>query len=190
MILLLFATPPENPFDVTLSKGVVTPYRGMLLLLAGMGARAAERLEEALVTHPEVTGVLEFGGGAAVSGAEVGTHYTTARVFSTGGVPTGALSPVPGLPRAATVCGEEIYRGGGFAWSAAAGMPLLYTMETLFLRDVCQRRNLPFRSIRLATDDGRGDIARNYRSVLTATRSETARLIDEAVTHFTPERAG
>jgi hypothetical protein len=162
----------------------------MLLLLAGMGGRAAERLEEALAAHPEVTGVLEFGGAAAVHDAEVGTHYTAARIFSTGGVPTGALAPVPGLPRAAAVCAEEIYRGGGFAWSAAAGQPLLYTMETLFLREVCRRRDLPFRSIRLVTDDGRGDIRGRYQAVLAAARSVTAELIGETVRHFVTDRSG
>ncbi len=190
MILVVFATPPENPFDVRLEKGVVTPFEGLWLLLAGIGVRAGERLEEALSAHPEVTGVLEFGGAAAVSGAEVGTHYAIARVFSTGGVPTGALAPVPGLPRAAAVCAEEIYRGGGFPWSAAAGLPLLYTMETGLLRDVCQRRDLPFRSIRIATDDGRGDIRGRYQAVLGTARNETANLIGEAVLHFAPGQIG
>ena len=190
MILVLFATPPENPFEVKLEKGVVTPYGDLLLLLAGMGARAAERLDDALTTQPQASGVIEFGGAAAVCGAEMRTHYTVTRVFTPGGVPTGPIAPVPGLPRAAAVCGDEIYRGGGFAWGAAAGLPLLYTMETGLLREVCRRREREFRSIRLATDDGRGDITKNYRSLLASSRAATARLIAEAVLHFAPERLG
>lgn len=180
MILVVFATPPENPFDVRLEKGIVATHEGKLLLLAGMGVRAAERLATALAAHPEATDVLEFGGAAAVSGAGVGEHYSIARTFFPDGVPATAISPVAGLPRAAAVCGDELYRGGGFAWSAAAGMPLLYTMETLSLHEVCRRRNLPFRSIRLVTDDGRGDLSKNYRAALAAARETTTSLIDAA----------
>ncbi|HOW52525.1 MAG TPA: hypothetical protein PLV42_10840 [bacterium] len=183
MILVVFATPPENPFDLKLEKGVVTPFGGMLLLLAGVGERGAQRLDEALVLHPEATGVIEFGGAAAVSDAVEGEHYSVIRTFSMTGEATGSLEPLAGLSRAAVTGGAEIYRGGFFAWSAAVGMPLLYTMETQSFLLVCRARRRSFKSLRLATDSGRGDLSLRYRAVLLAQRERTAWLLRQFVAH-------
>ena len=183
MKIVVFATPQENPFPVRLEKGRPEPHDGMLLLLAGVGRRAAERLDAALDAHPAARVVIEFGGAAGVADAAVGDHHTVTRLFDTGGAVVGTLPAVPGLAPAAAVCGETIYRGEAFPWGAAAGMPLLYTMETAVLHAVCRRRGLSFHSIRLVTDDGRGDIRGRYEHTLAARRDatiEVLRLFGEA----------
>lgn len=180
MILAVFATPPENPFDIALVKGIATPFGDMLLLLAGIGSHGAARIEEVLANHPEIRGVIEFGGAAGVANAPIGSHYTVTRLFSTDGNGIGSIDPVPGLPRAAATGADTVYRGDGIPWADTVGSPLLYTMETLPLFEICRRRRLPFRSIRLVTDNGVGEIARRYRTVLAAHRDETASLIRDA----------
>ncbi len=177
MMLVTFATPQENPFSRRLEKGIAAPFEGMLLLLAGVGQRAAERLEHVLTTHSKVQRVVEYGGAAAVHRAEIGCCYTVTRLFDRRGVIHTSLPAVPGLPHAAALCDDAIYRGETFPWCGAAGLPLLYTMETLFLFEACRRRDLPFFSLRLATDDGCGDIRGRYAEVLAAHRAEAAETV-------------
>ncbi len=176
-MLVVFATPHENPFPVHLEKGKECRYADMLLLLAGVGKRSAERLELALDRNGTVTKVVEYGGAAAVSGAEIGALYTVRCLFNRAGIVEGSLPTVPGLAPAAAVCAESLYRGEGFSWGAAMGLPLLYTMETAFLYGVCRRCQIPFSSIRLATDDGQGDTPRQYRQVLGEHREQAANIL-------------
>ncbi|HSA33823.1 MAG TPA: hypothetical protein P5077_08865 [bacterium] len=180
MILVTFATPPENPFDIPLVKGAATPHDDLLLVLAGIGSPGAARIDDILQSRPEIRGLLEFGGAAAVANAPIGAHYTVTRLFSTDGNGIGSIEPVPGLPRAAATGGDTVYRGDDLPWADTVGAPLLYTMETLSLFDICRRRRLPFRSIRLVTDNGVGEISRRYRTVLAAHRDENATLIRDA----------
>ncbi len=172
-MLVVFATPRENPFPVHLEKGEAVLHEGMLLLLAGIGERSAERLEQTLVRHPEVSQVIEYGGAAAVHGSEIGVCYTVTRLFDRDGGVRGTLPVVAGLVPAATVCDNALYRGETFSWAGAAGLPLLYTMETAFLAPVCRRHRIPFYSLRRATDDGRGDVRGRYERVLADSRAET-----------------
>lgn len=180
MILVTFATPPENPFDIPLVKGVATPHDDLLLLLTGIGSPGAARIEETLQDKPGIGGIIEFGGAAGIVNAPAGTHYTVTRLFSTDGNGIGSIDPVPGLPRAAATGADTVYRGDGILWADTVGSPLLYTMETLPAFELCRRRRLPFRSIRLVTDNGVGEIARRYRTVLATHRDENAALIRDA----------
>ena len=104
MILVTFATPPENPFDIPLVKGAATPHDDLLLVLTGIGSPGAARIDDILQSRPEIRGLLEFGGAAAVTNAPIGAHYTVTRLFSTDGNGIGSIEPVPGLPRASASC--------------------------------------------------------------------------------------
>lgn len=177
MILVTFATPPENPFPVSLTLGEPVPYAGMLLLLTGVGEGASERLARALDSRSPVTEVVEYGGAAAVHRAEIGRCYTVTQIVDRAGVCHETVPAVPHLPVAAVLSENRLYRGEEIPWASESPLPLLYTMETIFLCHVCRRRHIPFMSLRRATDTGQGDIRRCYEEVLAAHRAETATLL-------------
>ncbi len=176
-MLVVFATPQENPFPVHLERGRECSYEGMLLLLGGIGKRSAERLEQTLVRHPEIAQVVEYGGAATVHGAEIRSCYTVTRTFDRNGVMREVFPAVPGFVSAAAVSDDTLYRGESFSWAGAVGLPLLYTMETTFLASVCRQRHTPFYSIRRATDDGHGEVRDRYEQVLADFRTETLEML-------------
>jgi len=123
-----------------------------------MGSTGVLALGRALAEYPEIKTVCEFGTAASVSKGVVGHIYecTTFCDFN-GGIIASAQS-FTGLPTAAVTGDDRLYTGGEYDWADLLEMPLLYTMETLRFRNITLEFKKHFFSVRLVSDQGRGDI--------------------------------
>ena len=159
MNLIVFPLKHENPFPNKVPTGTVTKiHDNLMLLCSGMGSTGVLALGRALAEYPEIKTVCEFGTAASVSKGVVGHIYecTTFCDFN-GGIIASAQS-FTGLPTAAVTGDDRLYTGGEYDWADLLEMPLLYTMETLRFRNITLEFKKHFFSVRLVSDQGRGDI--------------------------------
>jgi len=157
--LIVFPLKHENPFPNKVPTGTVTKiHDNLMLLCSGMGSTGVLALGRALAEYPEIKTVCEFGTAASVSKGVVGHIYecTTFCDFN-GGIIASAQS-FTGLPTAAVTGDDRLYTGGEYDWADLLEMPLLYTMETLRFRNITLEFKKHFFSVRLVSDQGRGDI--------------------------------
>ena len=179
MNLVVFPLRHENPFPTRVPTGSVSKMNERTLLCcSGMGSSGVANLRKALEEYTEITTVFEFGTAAAVSKGTVGKIYEcTTFCNSDGNFSVSQKST--NLPPAAVTGSDELYTGGKYDWADRLEIPLLYTMETLRFRKVTLEFSKNFCSIRLATDNGCGNIREQVMHELEKARSEIRRIFSD-----------
>ncbi len=183
MILILFPLAVENPFPVRLSEAVPLRFGKVNLMLTGKGKRGVMNFaSEIKKNHRDISAVVEAGGAAAVNNARVGGIYNPTDFISPKGRVVGKSRSLPGLESAAVTGMASLFRGEAKKeLFSSTDLPLLYSMESLSFFALCSKYRLPFYSLRLVTDEGRGDIKSFYIKQLEKHRSEMRLLLTKAI---------
>lgn len=178
MNLIVFPLKHENPFPLKITAGIpVEIDGGALICLTGTGGAGAAVLEKTLLNFPGISTVYEFGSAALVSKGKIGELYECVAFYDFSGAILGETEKATLLPIAAVTGDDLLYTGKKYGWERGVEIPLLYTMETLKFRDVVLNLKRRFVSIRLATDNGSGDIKRQVAEQINLAKKRIKRLL-------------
>ena len=171
MIVLCFPLAVENPYPVRTAIGAPLPYEHVMLVRTGVGAMSAVSLRHALQTNTSTPSLIVEYGGAGVSDPSLqGTLFEATPLIS----PHPSEQPVslkkrtnlPSLPLRTL---DTPYEAGRNISNAS---PRLFTLETWHLFTVASQEEIPFLSLRIATDSGEPDARQRFTQVLQQHRKQ------------------
>jgi len=180
--IIVFPLKHENPFPVKTKVGKpVKINENSLILCTGIGFAGAENLGAVLSNYPEIEKVVEFGSAATISKGRIGSIYESTLFLAPDGSVIGTSGRTTKLPVTAVTSSEELYQGVGYEWGKEIEFPLIYTMETLFFRNIANTFRKEFISLRIVTDDGTGDIREQVSNQINLSKGKIRNLFNKLI---------
>ena len=150
-----------------------------MICCTGIGADGFLTLGRTLEEHPEIDTVCEFGTAASISKGVVGRIYECTTFCDFDGNIIASSPSFTQLPTAAVVGDDNVYTGHGCDWADLLEMPLLYTMETLRFRQITLEFRRHFCSLRLVSDNGKGNIREKVITELEKAKPEVLKVLNQ-----------
>ncbi|MCK5807522.1 hypothetical protein KAH37_00905 [bacterium] len=175
MILFCFPLPIENPFPLKLSKSEPVFFKNMALFLVGTALDSALNLERLLEKNNSVSHIVEVGGAGVSSPEKQGEIFEAALLLDPITSQKVRLKKRTELPPAMVTTVSGIFHDDQ---TIEAKETHLFTQETWHLFSVAEKHNLPFTSLRLATDSGEENLKERFIATLQLSRKKMQLLIE------------